>query len=179
MIEADILPTIFYGGLLLVLVVAVIAHWNKMGNIQRDLGRLEVTVAGLNTKIDTVETSLNAKIDAVETSLNTKIDAVETSLNTKIGAVETSLNAKIDAVETSLNAKIDAVETSLNAKIDTLQTSMDAFAKTQHEMQLQMQRNHYQLMMAILSHSHRPDGRPTFDLPPDFEPTSVPNDPDE
>ncbi len=157
MIEADILPTIFYGGLLLVLVVAVIAHWNKMGNIQRDLGRLEVTVAGLNTEIDTVETSLNAKIDAVETSLN----------------------AKIDAVETSLNAKIDAVETSLNTKIDTLQTSMDAFAKTQHEMQLQMQRNHYQLMMAILSHSHRPDGRPTFDLPPDFEPTSVPNDPDE
>ena len=124
MIEADILPTIFYGGLLLVLVVAVIAHWNKMGNIQRDLGRLEVTVAGLNTEIDTVETSLNTKID-------------------------------------------------------TLQTSMDAFAKTQHEMQLQMQRNHYQLMMAILSHSHRPDGRPTFDLPPDFEPTSVPNDPDE
>ncbi|MCE2500770.1 MAG: hypothetical protein J4G13_07900 [Dehalococcoidia bacterium] len=168
MIEADILPTIFYGGLLLVLVVAVIAHWNKMGNIQRDLGRLEVTVAGLNTEIDSVETSLNAKIDAVETSLNAKIDAVETSLNTKI-----------DAVETSLNTKIDAVETSLNAKIDTLQTSMDAFAKTQHEMQLQMQRNHYQLMMAILSHSHRPDGRPTFDLPPDFEPTSVPNDPDE
>ena len=137
MIEADILPTIFYGGLLLVLVVAVIAHWNKMGNIQRDLGRLEVTVAGLDAKIDAVETSLNTKIDAVETSLNTRIDAVETSLNTKI---------------------------------DTLQASIDALAKTQHEMQLQMQRNHYQLMMAILSHSHRPDGRPTFDLPPDFEP---------
>ena len=126
MIEADIPPTIFYGGLLLVLVVAVIAHWNKMGNIQRDLGRLEVTVAGLD--------------------------------------------AKIDAVETSLNTRIDAVETSLNTKIDTLQASIDALAKTQHEMQLQMQRNHYQLMMAILSHSHRPDGRPTFDLPPDFEP---------
>ena len=26
-------------------------------------------------------------------------------------------------------------------------------------------------MRAILAHSHRDDGRPTFDLPPDFEPT--------
>ena len=54
-----------------------------------------------------------------------------------------------------------------------MQASIDTLIKTQHEMQLQMQRNHYQLMMAILSHSHRPDGRPTFDLPPDFEPTQT------
>ena len=40
-------------------------------------------------------------------------------------------------------------------------------------MQLQMQRNHYQIMMAILSHSHRADGRPVFDLPPDMEPPST------
>ena len=38
-----------------------------------------------------------------------------------------------------------------------------------------MDRNHNQLMRAILAHSHRPDGRPTFDLPPDFEPTPADN----
>ena len=38
-----------------------------------------------------------------------------------------------------------------------------------------MERNHNQLMRAILAHSHRDDGRPTFDLPPDFEPTPADN----
>ena len=59
----------------------------------------------------------------------------------------------------------------LSEKTDALQTSLNELSKTVADMQLQMQRNHYQLMMAILSHSHRSDGRPTFDLPPDFEPT--------
>ena len=65
-----------------------------------------------------------------------------------------------------MDGKIDATDD----RIDALQTSMESIVKTQHEMQLQMQSNHYQLMMAILYHSHRPDGRPPFDLPPDFEP---------
>ena len=38
-----------------------------------------------------------------------------------------------------------------------------------------MELNHNQLMRAILAHSHQPDGRPTFDLPPDFEPTPADN----
>ncbi len=43
------------------------------------------------------------------------------------------------------------------------------------ELEEQMERNHNQLMRAILAHSHRPDGRPTFDMPPDFEPTPSDN----
>ena len=108
---AEIIPQFVYGAVLLFLLGAVAALWNRMGNIQKDLGRLEVTVAG--------------------------------------------------------------TQASLTEKTEALQTSVDALMKAQHEMQLQMQRNHYQLMMAILSHSHRPDGRPTFDLPPDFEPTQT------
>ena len=41
----------------------------------------------------------------------------------------------------------------------------------QDQLREDMQRSHHQLMRAILAHSHRDDGRPTFDLPPDFEPT--------
>jgi hypothetical protein len=43
--------------------------------------------------------------------------------------------------------------------------------RSQDELREDFQRGHNQLMRAILAHSHRDDGRPTFDLPPDFEPT--------
>ena len=59
----------------------------------------------------------------------------------------------------------------LREAVNELRVSQSDIKETLAQVQLQMQRNHYQLMMAILSHSHRPDGRPTFDLPPDFEPT--------
>ena len=88
-------------------------------------------------------------------------------LEANVSGTQTSLNEKTS----SLNDKIDATQASMNEKIDGVQVSLNELTKTVTEMQLQMQRNHYQMMMAILSHSHRPDGRPTFDLPPDFEPT--------
>ena len=137
----EIVPQIVYGAVLLFVLGAVGALWHRMGGIQRDVGRLEANVA-------TLQTSLNEKTDALRTDLN----------------------EKTDALRTDLNERIDGLRADTNEKFAALQASIDALAKAQHEMQLQMQRNHYQLMMAILSHSHRPDGRPTFDLPPDFEP---------
>ena len=83
------------------------------------------------------------------------------------------LDAKVAGNRISLSEKTEALQTSINEKTEALQTSINEMKNTVTEMQLQMQRNHYQLMMAILSHSHRPDGRPTFDLPPDFEPPSA------
>ncbi len=102
-----LVPTIVYGSVLLFILGAIATLWYRMGNILKDVGRLEANV--VNT---------------------------QTSLNEKTAALQTSLNEVKDTVA---------------------------------QMQLQMQRNHYQLMMAILSHSHGPDGRPRFDLPPDFE----------
>ncbi len=119
---ATLVPTIVYGSVLLFILGAIATLWSRMGNIQKDVGRLEANV--LNT---------------------------QASLNEKTGALQASLNEKTEALQTSLNELRDTVV----------------------QMQLQMQRNHYQLMMAILSHSHGPDGRPRFDLPPDFE--SAPN----
>ena len=98
--------------------------------------------------------------------LDADVAGNRTALNEKTDSLQTALNEKTDALQTSLNEKTNA----LNVKTDTLQTSLNELKNTFAEMQLQMQRNHYQMMMAILSHSHRPDGRPTFDLPPDFEP---------
>lgn len=82
----------------------------------------------------------------------------------------TGLKAEVGELRTSLHDRIDDLQASTDAKTDKLQASVDALVKGQYEMQLQMQRNHNYIMMAILSHSHRPDGRVTFDMPPDFEP---------
>ncbi len=67
----------------------------------------------------------------------------------------------------------------LREKTNDLEKSIDALReqmeRSHNALQEQMERNHNQLMRAILAHSHRPDGRPTFDLPPDFEPTPADN----
>ena len=167
----ELIPQIIYGAVLLFVLGSIAALWHRMGSIQRDLGRLEANVSGTQTSLNEKTSSLNDKIDATQASLNEKIGATQASLNEKIDGVQASLNEKIDGVQVSLNEKIDGVQVSLNEKIDGVQVSLNDLTKTVTEMQLQMQRNHYQMMMAILSHSHRPDGRPTFDLPPDFEPT--------
>jgi DNA anti-recombination protein RmuC len=159
---ATLVPTIVYGSILLFILGAIATLWNRMGNIQRDIGHLEANVA--NT-----QTSLNEKTEALQTSLNEKTGALQTSLNEKTEALQTSLNEKTGALQTSLNEKTGALQSSLNEKTGALQTSLNDLRDTVAQMQLQMQRNHYQLMMAILAHSHGPDGRPTFDLPPDFE----------
>ena len=114
-IEAELLPTIFYGGLLLFLLFAVGALWYRMGNVLNRLGRVE-------------------------------------------------------AVSEATQEKTEAVRTDMNEKFESVRSEMNDLKDTMVQMQLQMQRNHYQIMMAVLSHSHRADGRPVFDLPPDIEP---------
>lgn len=97
-------------------------------------------------------------------------------LKAEVGELRTSLNDRMDGLEASLNGRMDGMQASTDLKTDRLQTSVDALVKGQYEMQLQMQRNHNYIMMAILSHSHRADGRVTFDMPPDFEAAAVADD---
>lgn len=86
-------------------------------------------------------------------------------LKAEVAGLRTSVNDRIDSLEASVNK----LQASTDIKTDRLQASVDALVKGQYEMQLQMQRNHNYIMMAILSHSHHADGRVNFDMPPDFE----------
>lgn len=86
-------------------------------------------------------------------------------LKAEVAGLRTSVNERIDGLEASVNK----LQASTDIKTDRLQASVDALVKGQYEMQLQMQRNHNYIMMAILSHSHHADGRVNFDMPPDFE----------
>ena len=136
-IEANLLPTIFYGGLLLFLLFAVGALWYRMGNVLNRLGRVE---------------------------------AISETTQEKTDAVRTDMNEKFEAMRSDTNEKFEALRSEMNEKFDTVRSEMNDLKDTMVQMQLQMQRNHYQIMMAVLSHSHRADGRPVFDLPPDLEP---------
>ena len=159
---ANWIPPLFYGGILLFLLMAVSALWYRFGNTQRELGALSVQVAGTQSSLTEKTASLQASIDEKTADLRTYIDEKTAELR-----------AYIDDKTAALDEKFAALQASSNEKFAALQASVDALLKAQHEMQLQMQRNHYQIMMAILSHSHRADGRPVFDLPPDMEPPST------
>ena len=159
---ANWIPPLFYGGILLFLLMAVSALWYRFGNTQRELGALSVQVAGTQSSLTEKTASLQASIDEKTADLRTYIDEKNAELR-----------AYIDENTAVLDEKFAALQASSNEKFAALQASVDALLKAQHEMQLQMQRNHYQIMMAILSHSHRSDGRPVFDLPPDMEPPST------
>ena len=72
-------------------------------------------------------------------------------LDAEVAGNRVSLSEKTEALQTSINEKTEALQTSINEKTEALQTSINELKNTVMEMQLQMQRNHYQLMMAILS----------------------------
>ena len=71
-----------------------------------------------------------------------------------------------------LEKSIDTLREQMERSHRELKEQMD---RNHRELQEQMDRNQSQLLRAIIAHSHRPDGRPTFDLPPDFEPTPADN----
>ena len=147
-IEAELLPTIFYGGLLLFLLFAVGALWYRMGNVLNRLGRVE----------------------AVSEATQEKTEAVRTDMNEKFESLRSDTNEKFEAMRSDTNEKFESLRSDMNEKFGSLRSEMNDLKDTMVQMQLQMQRNHYQIMMAVLSHSHRADGRPVFDLPPDIEP---------
>ena len=82
------------------------------------------------------------------------------------------VRGEVVAVEGRMERRFHELQEQMERRHHELQEQME---RRFLELQEQMERNHNQLMRAILAHSHRPDGRPTFDLPPDFEPTPADN----
>ena len=47
-------------------------------------------------------------------------------------------------------------------------------AQMRNELREDFRRSHQQIMLALVNHSHRPDGQPVFTLPPELELTPAP-----
>ena len=157
----ELAPSIIYGAILIFLLGAVAALWSRMGNVQGELGELRGEIGGLKSEVAGLRTSVNERIDRLEASI--------------IGQ-QAATDHKIDSLQAATDHKIDSLQAASDHKFDRLQASVDALVKTQHEMQLQAQRNHHQMMAAILAHSHRADSGVHFDLPPEFETTRAADD---
>ena len=121
--------------------------------------------------------ALLAAIIGILSALWLRMGNVQQEFGELKGALtETTANQQkeIDKLQTGIAglarevSEIRAEVIGLNLKVDALQEQME---RQYNLLQEQLERNQSQLMRAILAHSHRPDGRPTFDLPPDFEPT--------
>ena len=119
--DSSLLPTIFYGALLLFMLGSIAALWMRMGNVQQELGGLQRAVADLREESQTTRTELREGLQATRADLR-----------------------------------------------EELQKSM---IDLREQLQTEMRSNHRQLMLALLNHSHADDGRPFFNLPPDFAAT--------
>ena len=69
MLITELIPSIIYGVVLLFILGALAALWNRMGNILRDIGRLDAEVSGNRV-------SLSEKTEALQTSINEKTGAL-------------------------------------------------------------------------------------------------------
>ena len=190
----ELAPSIIYGAILLFLLGAVAALWSRMGNVQGELGELRGEIGGLKSEVAGLRTSVHERVDRLEASIigqqaatdrkidslqaatDRKIDALQAATDRKIDALQAATDHKFDGLQAATDRRIDGLQAATDGKFDQLQASVDALVKTQHEMQLQAQRNHHQMMAAILAHSHRADSGVHFDLPPDFEPTRAGDD---
>ena len=97
----------------------------------------------------------------------------------ELGGVRASVRLLQEEMHRSQTLFREEMRRSQDEFREEMRRSQDEFReemrRSQDELREDFQRGHNQLMRAILAHSHRDDGRPTFDLPPDFEPTPADN----
>ena len=91
---ANWIPPLFYGGILLFLLMAVSALWYRFGNTQRELGALSVQVAGTQSSLTEKTASLQTSIDEKTAELRAYIDDKTTPLEEKIAALQASVDAR-------------------------------------------------------------------------------------
>ena len=140
-----------YGVLLAAILGILSALWLRMGSVQQEFGEAKGEVAALREQVADVRKEVTAVRKEV-TDVREEIAAARkevADVRKEIAAVRKEV--------ADVRKEVAALEERMDRKFNALEEHMD--------------RNHSQLMRAILAHSHRPDGRPTFDLPPDFEPT--------
>ena len=142
-----------YAALLAAILGILSALWLRMGNVQQEFGELKAGVAAVREQVSDVR----GEVVAVEGRMERRFHESQEQTGHRIHELQEQMERRFHEME---------------RRHRELQEQME---RRHRELQEQMERNHNQLMRAILAHSHWPDGRPTFDLPPDFEPTPADN----
>ncbi len=147
----------FYGALLTVFMLILSALWLRMGNVQQELGGVQ---EGVNLLREHMQRSNKELREDMKRS------------NDQLREDMQQLREDIHISQRELREDMQRGHNQLREEMVQLRQDMQ---RGQDQLREDFQRGHNQLMRAILAHSHRDDGRPTFDLPPDFEPTPADN----
>ena len=87
-----------------------------------DIERLGLRIDGLDSRMDSLETSLSSRMDSLETSLSSRMDSLETSLTSRMDSIE----AKMGSLESGLTSRMDSLEVKMDSKIDALRAEFNA-----------------------------------------------------
>ena len=142
-----------YAALLAAILGILSALWLRMGNVQQEFGELKAGVAAVREQVSDVR----GEVVAVEGRMERRFHESQEQTGHRIHELQVQTGQRIHELQVQMERRFHEME------------------RRHRELQEQMERNHNQLIRAILAHSHGPDGRPTFDLPPDFEPTPADN----
>ena len=151
----------FYGALLTVFMLILSALWLRMGNVQQELGGVQEGVNLLREHMQRSNKQLREDMKRSNDQLREDIHISQREFREEMLRTNNQLREDIHISQRELR--------------EDMQRGHNQLREEMVQLRQDMQRGHNQLMRAILAHSHRDDGRPTFDLPPDFEPTPADN----
>ena len=151
----------FYGALLTVFMLILSALWLRMGNVQQELGGVQEGVNLLREHMQRSNKQLREDMKRSNDQLREDIHISQREFREEMLRTNNQLREDIHISQRELR--------------EDMQRGHNQLQEEMVQLRQDMQRGHNQLMRAILAHSHRDDGRPTFDLPPDFEPTPADN----
>ncbi len=162
----------FYGALLTVFMLILSALWLRMGNVQQELGGVQEGVNLLREHMQRNNKQLREDMKRSNDQLREDIHISQREFREEMLRSNNQLREDIHISQREFREEMLRSNNQLREDIHISQREFrEDMQRSQDELREDFQRGHNQLMRAILAHSHRDDGRPTFDLPPDFEPT--------
>ncbi len=153
----------FYGALLTVFMVVLSALWLRMGNVQQELGGVAAGVRLLQDEMHRNNNDLREDVQNSQNLLREEFQSSQSLLREEFQSSQSLLREEFQRSQEQFREEV----------VRSQEQFREEVVRSLDHLREDMQRSHNQLMRAILAHSHRDDGRPTFDLPPDFEPTPV------
>ena len=147
----------FYGALLTVFMLILSALWLRMGNVQQELGGVQEGVNLLREHMQRSNKQLREDMQRSNKQLREDIHISQREFREEMLRTNNQLREDIHISQRELR--------------EDMQRNHNQLREEMVQLRQDMQRGHNQLMRAISAHSHRDDGQPTFDLPPDLEPT--------
>ncbi len=128
----------------------------------------------VNLENDGLRKNITQARDEVRNELKGEIRRAREEVRTEL---RTEIIQARDEVKLEVRGAREEVRNELKADIDTAKEEMQAgIRQSRDEVLDEIRRSHQQMMLALVNHSHRPDGQAVFTAPPDADLAPAPAD---